>query len=193
MRGTLATPGEVLDFWFGQPAASTPRAEWFRKDPDFDALIQSRFGATLDAALTGQLRDWTLSNEGTLALIVVLDQFTRNTRRDTPGAFAGDAAALALAQALVASGGHHQLLPLQRWFAYLPFEHAEDMPAQRQSMQLFTGLAAQHPALADATVWAQKHHDVVARFGRYPHRNAILMRASTPEEVAFLSEPGSSF
>jgi len=192
-----ATAAEVLDFWFGEPPAQSPRGEWFRKDAGFDAQIQARFGATLEAALAGQLQGWTASSEGTLALIVVLDQFTRNISRnpgrDAAAAFAGDPQALALAQALVASGGHRDLLPLQRWFAYLPFEHAEDMAAQRQSMQLFTTLAAEHPALADATHWAQKHHDVVARFGRYPHRNAALGRVSTAEEEAFLREPSSSF
>jgi uncharacterized protein (DUF924 family) len=188
-----ATPAEVLAFWFGEPASATARAEWFRKDPALDTLIRHRFGATLQAALAGGLRDWDAQPGTALARIVVLDQFTRNSFRDTAQAFAGDALAVQAASALVASGGHLQLSPLQRWFAYLPFEHAEDLGLQAQSLQLFGALAAEHPALGDAFLWAQKHQAVVARFGRYPHRNALLGRESTAAELAFLREPGSSF
>ncbi len=190
---TLATAQDVLVFWFGEPAAAQPRPEWFRKDEAFDALIRQRFGGTLAAALAGGLRHWDATAQGALARIVVLDQFTRNAWRDTPRAFAGDALALAAAQALVAAGADGALLPLQRWFVYLPFEHAEDLALQQRAVQLFGALAEQHPGLADASVWAQKHHDVVARFGRFPHRNAILGRVSTAEEEAFLAQPGSRF
>ncbi len=188
-----ATPAEVLAFWFGEPASATARAEWFRKDPALDTLIRHRFGATLQAALAGGLRDWDAQPGTALARIVLLDQFTRNSFRDTAQAFAGDALAVQAASALVASGGHLQLSPLQRWFAYLPFEHAEDLGQQAQSLHLFGALAAEHPALGDALLWAQKHQAVVARFGRYPHRNALLGRESTAAESAFLREPGSSF
>lgn len=184
---------DILAFWFGEPPASQPRAEWFRKDAAFDGLIRQRFAATIETALAGGLRDWDAADAGALARIVVLDQFTRNTFRDAPGAFAGDALALSAAQALVARGGDLALTPLQRSFVYLPFEHAEDMPVQHESIRLFSALAAAEPTMADAQVWAQKHFDVVARFGRYPHRNAILGRVSTPAEVAFLSQPGSGF
>lgn len=195
MRAETAvqTPAEVLAFWFGQPAATTPRGEWFRKDTAFDGLIGQRFGATLQAALAGGLQAWRGQPDGALAYIVVLDQFTRNAFRDTAQAFAGDTLALQAAQGLVTSGGHLHLSPLQRWFAYLPFEHAEDLGLQAQSLQLFGALAAEHPALGDALLWAQKHQAVVARFGRYPHRNALLGRESTAAELAFLREPGSSF
>jgi uncharacterized protein (DUF924 family) len=189
----VTTPAEVLAFWFGQPTTTTPRPEWFRKDGAFDALIRQRFGATLQAALAGNLQAWCAQPDTALAHIVVLDQFTRNAFRDTAQAFAGDALALQAASALVANGGHLQLSPLQRWFAYLPFEHAEDMGRQAQSLQLFGALAAEYPALGDAHVWAQKHQAVVAQFGRYPHRNALLGRESTAEEAVFLQEPGSSF
>ena len=192
-RADLRTPAEVLAFWFGEPATTTPRAEWFRKDAAFDAHIRSHFGATVQAALAGGLLAWRGQASTALAYIVVLDQFTRNAFRDTAQAFAGDTLALQAAVALVASGAHLQLSPLQRWFVYLPFEHAEDMGAQAQSLQLFAALAAEHPALADAHLWAQKHQAVVARFGRYPHRNALLGRESTAEERAFLLEPGSAF
>ena len=181
----------VLDVWFGD--RDVARDEWFRKDPAFDASIRARFGAVLRAALAGELHDWPATPRGALAHIVVLDQFTRNAYRDTAQAFAGDTLALQAAVSLVTSGAHLQLSPLQRWFVYLPFEHAEDMDAQAQSLQLFAALAAEHPALADAQLWAQKHQAVVARFGRYPHRNALLGRASTAEELAFLREPGSAF
>ena len=185
-------PAEVLAFWFGEPPTEQPRAEWFRKDPAFDERVRQRFGAVLQQALDGGLRQWDVQPEGALARILVLDQFTRNAWRDTPRAFAGDALALAAAQALVAGGGDEKLPPLQRWFAYLPFEHAEDLAAQRLSLRLFAELARVHPALADAQHWAVKHAAVIERFGRYPHRNAIVGRAATPEEEAFLREPGSS-
>ncbi len=189
----VATHQEVLAFWFGQPAVEQARAEWFRKDPAFDRCITLQFGATVEAALMGGLAHWGTESEPTLARIVVLDQFTRNSLRDTPRAFAGDPRALAAARALVASGGHLALPPLQRWFAYMPFEHAEDLAAQEESMRLFDALAQQNPRLADARLWAHKHQAVIQRFGRYPHRNLVLGRLSTDEELAFLSEPGSSF
>lgn len=186
-----AAARDVLDFWFG--AGGQPRAEWFRKDPAFDAAVRERFGPLIESALQGGIDDWAASAQPALARIVVLDQFTRNVHRDTPAAFAGDAQALAAARQLVASGQDLGLAPLQRWFAYLPFEHAEDLAAQQESMRLFGQLAAEHPALADALAWARRHQVVIQRFGRFPHRNAILGRASTAEEAAFLREPGSSF
>jgi uncharacterized protein (DUF924 family) len=188
-----AAAAEVLAFWFGEPPASVPRAEWFRKDPAFDEAIHQRFGATLEAALAGGLGPWQRTPAGALASIVVLDQFTRNAFRDTPRAFAGDALALAAAEALVARGDDRLLAPLARWFVYLPFEHAESLEQQRRSVALFDALAAEHPAMADAREWAVKHQVIVERFGRFPHRNAILGRPSTPEELAFLRQPGSSF
>ncbi len=190
---TQTQPAEVLAFWFGQPPTEQPRAEWFRKDPVFDERIRQRFGGVLQHALDGGLQHWDRQPDGALARIVVLDQFTRNAFRGTPRAFAGDVQALAAAMALVAGGGDQQLPPLQRWFAYLPFEHAEDRAVQSQSLQLFAELARAHPALSDAQHWAVKHAEVIERFGRYPHRNVILKRASTAEEEAFLREPGSSF
>ncbi len=124
--------------------------------------------------------------------MLVLDQFTRNAYRDTPAAFAGDARALATAQDAVERGLDRSLKPFGRWFLYMPFEHAEDSAAQQRSLALF-GALAEDSGLAAPLEWAQKHADVIARFGRYPHRNAILGRTSTPEEVAFLSQPGSRF
>jgi uncharacterized protein (DUF924 family) len=184
---------EVLDFWFGLPATEVALPQWFRKDPAFDAQIAQRFGPTLAQALVGGLDAWQNTPASTVALVVVLDQFTRNTRRNTPGAFAGDAKALRIAQAMVARGDDRQLDCWQRSFVYLPFEHAEDLAAQAQAMKLFADLALEHPTTADQHRWAVKHAEIIEQFGRYPHRNLVLGRVSTPQELLFLAQPGSSF
>ena len=193
MSGLPDEAGAVLGFWFGDGAAA--RAEWFRKDAEFDALIRERFGALIERALRGELLEWQQSSDAALARIVLLDQFTRNVFRDTPRAFAGDALALAAARRMVGAAQDHTLAPLRRAFAYLPFEHAEDLAAQNESVRLFTELAAAAPApaLADMLDYAHRHHAVIARFGRFPHRNAVLGRPSTPEEQVFLEQPGSRF
>ena len=190
-----ALANAVLDFWFGAPGSpehGQSRAVWFRKDPAFDEEIRARFGGAVESALAGSFADWSASARGALALVILLDQFTRNIFRDTPRAFAGDARALATAQDAVARGLDRELALHERWFLYMPFEHAEDAAVQGRSLELFGALARE---LNDdgALEWARKHADVVFRFGRYPHRNAILGRASTPEEEAFLRGPGSSF
>lgn len=186
----------VLDFWFG--AEGTPehgrvRAEWFRKDAGFDAQIAQRFGPLVEQALAGGLTHWAARPAGALARIVLLDQFTRNMFRDTARAFAGDALALAAARALVADGADAALRPEQRVFAYLPFEHDESLGAQDESVRLFTALAAEAPALQGMLNYAHQHRAVIARFGRFVHRNELLGRVSTAEELAFLTEPGSRF
>lgn len=189
----------VLDFWFGppdHPGHAQPRPQWFQKDDAFDAQIRQRFGPLIERALIGDIDDWLtrpVEPLPALALVIVLDQFTRNAFRGTARAFAGDAMALQTARALVASGADRSLTGVQRQFAYLPFEHAEDLSHQRTAVQLYQQLAADEPARADLVVWAQKHLDIVARFGRFPHRNAALGRASTAEEAAFLLTPGSGF
>ena len=182
---------EILDFWFG-PAPHAARAEWFRKDPAFDATIRARFGAAIEAALAGAYGDWRAEPRGALARVLLLDQFTRNVFRDTPRAFAGDARALATAIGVVDAGLDRALDRYERWFLYLPFEHAEDAAMQERSLALFGALARDTGDRAPLE-WAEKHAAIVRRFGRYPHRNAILGRASTPEEIAFLQEPGSRF
>jgi uncharacterized protein (DUF924 family) len=193
------TPQDVLDFWFGAPGSpddGQPRRAWFVKKDAFDAAIRTRFGAVIDAALAGGLRDWDAAGpQGTLARILVLDQFTRNAHRGTPAAFAGDALALAAARDLVAQGADRTLPPLQRSFVYMPFEHAEDAAMQEKAVELFTALAAEHPApnVEDSLDYARRHQAVIARFGRFPHRNVILGRASTPEEAEFLRQPGARF
>ena len=180
---------EVLDFWFGDAPAA--RAEWFRKDPAFDAQIRERFGVLIEAVLAGA--SFGDSAAERLARIVVLDQFTRNIFRDTPRAFAGDALARSLARALTEAGDDLQLPPWQRAFAYLPFEHAENEALQDLSVRCFEVLAREAPELGDMLDYARRHHDVIRRFGRFPHRNAILGRTSTAQELAFLEQPGSRF
>jgi uncharacterized protein (DUF924 family) len=187
---------EVLDFWFGRPGEAhhlQTRPEWFRKDEAFDALIAQRFGALIEAGLRGELADWAHAPRSALALIVVLDQFTRNTRRGTAGMFAGDAQALAVSRALVAAGQDRHLAGVQRQFVYLPFEHSEVRADQVDCLRLFAQLESDEPALKGLLEWAQKHHDIVARFGRFPHRNAALGRPSTAAELEFLQQPGSGF
>jgi len=185
----------VLDFWFG-PIDET-RTVWFRQSDAFDAEIAQRFGALVEAALRSELSAWQATPQGSLATLLLLDQFTRNIFRGTPRAFAGDAQALALARQLVAAGQDQALPPLRRWFAYLPFEHAEDLAQQDEGVRLFSALAAESPAyaqtLASALDYAERHRAVIRRFGRFPHRNEILARASTPEEIEFLKQPGSRF
>jgi len=191
------TPQDVLDFWFGAPGsldAGKPRREWFVKKDEFDAVIGDRFGAAIEQALAGGLREWDAQGpRGALARILVLDQFTRNAHRNTPLSFAGDALALAAAKSLVDSGADRELPPLQRAFAYMPFEHAEDAYMQERAVELFGALAAEHPGFDEMLDYAHRHRGVIARFGRFPHRNEILGRASTPDEVEFLRQPGSRF
>ncbi|MGD9833939.1 MAG: DUF924 family protein [Piscinibacter sp.] len=184
-----ADAAAVLDFWFGDEPAARP--QWFRKDPAFDTQIGERFGALIDSTLAGgRFGDGPAER---LAALVVLDQFTRNVFRDTPRAFAGDAAALELALGL-RERGDDLMLPLwQRAFAYLPFEHAEDLALQDRAVDAFEGLAREHPQAASMLDYAHRHREVIRRFGRFPHRNAILGRASTADELAFLEQPGSRF
>ncbi|KQV51866.1 DUF924 family protein [Massilia sp. Root335] len=191
------TAQDVLDFWFGAPGspeAGQPRREWFVKQDAFDDTIRTRFGAAIAQALAGGLREWDAQGpQGQLARILVLDQFTRNAHCNTPLSFAGDSLALAAARALVDSGADRALAPLQRAFAYMPFEHAEDASMQERAVELFGVLAAEHPGFDEMLDYAHRHRGVIARFGRFPHRNEILGRASTPEEVEFLRQPGSRF
>ena len=187
--------GEVLEFWFGAPGsehAGKPRAQWFAKDAAFDAQIRERFGATIASALAGDLEHWGEEHASALALIVVLDQFTRNAFRDTPRAFCGDARALALARTLVDRRWDARLAPLERVFCYLPFEHSEDIADQCESLRLF-GLLRDDPQAGANYEWALKHYDVVERFGRFPHRNEIIGRDSTAQEIEFLRQGGSRF
>ena len=187
----------VLDFWFLPPdhlGHGAYRAEWFRKDEAFDATIRERFGAAIEAALYGRA-PVEKPDADLLATILLLDQFTRNIFRGTPRAFAGDAQALQIAESLVATGRDKNLTPFQRWFAYLSFEHGESMLDQERSVALFSALAREmkHETFDNACNYALRHRQVIERFGRFPHRNAILGRESTAAEIEFLKQPGSSF
>lgn len=187
---------KILDFWFlppDHPGHGQARMEWFRKDDGFDAQIRAYFGTLIDGAIAGDLGEWDATPHGALARLIVLDQFTRNVYRGTPRAFAGDAWALALAVAMTQQGLDQQLPPMLRAFVYLPFEHAEDLAMQARAVELFQRLSQTQPGFESMLDYALRHQEVIARFGRFPHRNTILGRASTPEEVEFLRQPGSSF
>ena len=178
------SPESVVHFWFTE---LTPK-DHFAKDAALDEAIRTRFGATLAAAARCELFAWRTSPEGRLAEILVLDQFSRNVYRDTPQAFAQDALALALAQELVASGQDRSLPLAQRSFAYMPYMHSESGLVHAQAVVLFD-----QPGMENTLRFELRHQAIIERFGRYPHRNAILGRPSTPEELAFLKEPGSGF
>lgn len=182
---------QILDFWFGTPDSDvygTARKIWFKADAAFDGEIRQRFADALDPAAAGAHDGMAATPEGALALTVLLDQFPRNIYRGTPRAFAFDAKALATARRAVEAGHDAAVPAFQRGFLYLPFEHSEDIADQERAVALFE-------ALGDANMldFAVRHRDIVARFGRFPHRNAILGRDTTPEEAAFLEQPGSSF
>ena len=177
-------PHTILHFWFNELTSK----QHFSKDADLDDVIRTRFGATLEAAARCELFAWRATPEGRLAEVLVLDQFSRNVYRDTPQAFAQDALALALAQELVASGQDRSLPLAQRSFAYMPYMHSESALVHTQAALLFA-----QPGLEDTLRFEQRHQAIILRFGRYPHRNAILGRQSTTEELVFLSEPGSGF
>ena len=178
------SPETVLQFWFEELTAR----QHFAKDAARDAAIGTRFGITLEAAARCELFAWRATAPGRLAEILVLDQFSRNVYRDTPRAFAHDAMALVLAQELVAGGHDRALPPAQRAFAYMPYMHSESRLVHTQAVQLFA-----QPGLEGNLAFALQHQAIIERFGRYPHRNAVLGRASSDEELAFLREPGSAF
>ena len=193
----------VLDFWLGAwplnaAALQRVQGQWFRKDEAFDAELRRRFEGTIADARAGRLDGWAEQAEGRLALLIVLDQFTRNAFRGRPESFAGDAQALAIALEGIARGHDATVPPMARIFCYLPLEHAEDADGQARSVALFETLRdapdAEPKAFFDVTLdYARQHQAVIARFGRFPHRNAILGRASTAEELAYLAQPGAGF
>jgi uncharacterized protein (DUF924 family) len=176
---------QVLDFWFQEAGP----AKWFGGGPEFDMLVAERLGGLHEQAASGALDGWAATAEGGLALCILLDQVPRNIFRGTPRAFASDGKALALARDLVARGLDLALPDDDRTFIYLPFEHAESLDDQRQSVRLFASRTL-NPTFLD---YACKHLVVIAEFGRFPHRNAILGRASTPAELDYLARPGAGF
>lgn len=187
------TAADVLFFWFGPSAErGKPHKRWFEKSEAFDREIRERFLPLHEDAAAGKLSHLKRSAADCLALIVVLDQLPRNMFRGTPRAFATDRLALEAARHALACGFDADLLPVERMFAYLPFEHSEVLADQTLACELTQPLAA-FPETAEAHRYAVLHRDIVLRFGRFPHRNAILGRASTPQEIEFLKGPGSSF
>lgn len=182
---------EVLHFWFGEGADyGKLHKRWFEKDPAFDAEVRSRF-SQLHARQTRE-GDWLEAPHDCLARIIVLDQFPRHIYRGTPRAFSSDPLALQAARHLVDKGWDRGMLPVERMFAYLPFQHSESLADQERAAELYEPLQA-FAETADTGRYAIAHRDIIRRFGRFPHRNAALGRASTPEEVEFLKQPGSSF
>lgn len=175
---------DILRFWF---EALEPK-QWWSKDAALDALIAECYAPLLASAARCELHAWRATPRGRLAEVIVLDQFPRQIHRDTPQAFACDPLALALAQEAVARGDDAALTPIERVFLYLPYMHSESAAIQQVSVALY-----ERNGLPDNLDFARRHKAIVDRFGRYPHRNAILGRASTPEEIAFLAEPGSRF
>lgn len=194
---------DVLDFWFGAyvdevQCASQQSALWWGKNSQMDRQIQAMFESDLRALAQGRREDWLQTSHGRLAAIIVLDQFSRNIYRGTPQAFANDSQALQLCEEGLAMGADRQLRPLQRVFFYLPLEHSESLAQQVRCVTLFETLknnvALENRMLfSDYLDFAQRHKAIIEQFGRFPHRNAVLGRQSTPEETQFLKQPGSAF
>ena len=185
MPGQRDQAGEVLAFWFGE---TRPR-QWFAKDAAFDGLVRDRFFGLTRQALVGEIDAWGAEAAGSLALVLLLDQFPRQIWRDTAMAFAGDPQALALSLRAVEKGWlEEEPEPARRQFWLMPLMHSEDLAVQEAALPLFERFA--DPRTAD---FARRHRDAIARFGRFPHRNAVLGRVSSAEELAFLQTPGSRF
>jgi len=180
----MLTYSDIIKFWFEE---ITPQ-QWWVKDATFDCMLTERFQATLNSAIQGELYLWRQSALGRLAEVLVLDQFSRNIYRDEARAFLADPLALALAQEAVYQGADTDMSLEQQKFIYMPFMHSESLIVHEQAVELFS-----KPGLEDNLAFEHKHKKIIERFGRYPHRNSILGRVSTPEELAFLTEPGSSF
>lgn len=178
------TPDAVLEFWFSE----IEEKFWWIKDEAFDQQIRERFGALHSRAHCCELFEWRATPRGRLAEVIVLDQFSRNMFRGQPGSFASDTLALALAQEAVAAGADRALPPRERTFIYMPYMHSESLLVHAEAVRLFRDHG--QPGNYEFEI---KHRDIIAKFGRYPHRNGILGRISTPEEVEFLKMPGSSF
>jgi uncharacterized protein (DUF924 family) len=186
---------EVLDFWFGsegEPGYGEFRAEWFRKDPAFDAEVTERFASLYEEAAAGDLDGWRDDARSCLALVILLDQFPRNMFRGDGRTHATDGKALETSKYSVEHALDRELPAFQRMFLYMPYMHSENAEDQRRSVGMF-GRLAEEPGAPDVTSYAVGHKEIVERFGRFPHRNAILGRRTTPEEAEFLKTEGSSF
>ncbi len=184
MPNTIQTSETVLDFWFHE---LEPR-QWWAKDAELDALISERFGSLHERACRAELDEWRSAPRGRLAEVIVIDQFSRNIHRESARAFAADGMALVLAQEAVAGGHDAELSANEKAFLYLPYMHSESARIHEEAVRLYSA-----PGLENNLEFEHKHKVIIDRFGRYPHRNAILGRNSTPEEIEFLKQPGSSF
>ena len=185
----------LLDFWFapeGDPEREKHRPIWFKSTPEFDAAVRGNFLADHERAAKGALSAWEAMPDSALALILLLDQVPRNIFRGDPRTYATDGTARAAAERALAQGFDQSLPPVWRAFFYMPFVHSEDLADQRRALALFAALPPD-PERPGERRAARHHHDIIARFGRFPHRNAILGRPSTPEEISFLADPDSSF
>ncbi|MBL4666609.1 MAG: DUF924 domain-containing protein [Sneathiella sp.] len=182
---------KILNFWFhpeDHPDYGTARVEWFRKDPKFDAEIKQNFLFLYVKAKEGQLLQWTENRQGCLALILLFDQFSRNMFRDSPDAFQTDGKAREIARLVLSNGFFNDYKPLEKTFIVLPLEHSENMPDQKKSVELFKSFGNENEI-----TYAERHYDVIAKFDRFPHRNEVLSRVSSEDEITFLSGPNSSF
>jgi uncharacterized protein (DUF924 family) len=196
-------PDDILNFWFGDASHSPAKAAdrmsiWFEADPAMDARIRTRFAAAVEAAARGKLAAWTAAPRPALALVLLLDQFPRNIWRGTARAFAHDGQALAIARQAVAAGFVRELAPIEQPFMTLPFQHSESLVAQHESVRLSREIVAMAPAewrtiLETFAPFADRHLEIIERFGRFPHRNAVLGRVSTPDEEAWLAGGGETF
>jgi uncharacterized protein (DUF924 family) len=180
---------DILEFWFSENVVAN--GLWFKANPDFDRSINDNFASDHARAREGDYDDWQKTPEGTLALLIALDQFPRNLFRHSPFAFAADEKAQAIATLAVDRGYDQSLEPLRRVFMYMPFEHAESLPLQQRSIQLFGGLTGKEFEVHRD--FAKRHHELIKRFGRFPHRNAVLGRISTAEELAYLADHPNEF
>ena len=189
-----SNPQEILDFWFGcegEEGYGEFRNEWFQKDEEFDRQIRERFQQDHERAARGEYDGWQNAPESCLALVILLDQFPRNLFRDDPRTHATDGKALGISRESIQKDFDRKLPPFQRHFLYMPFMHSEEAEDQRRSVELFRKLAEEGGP--DVVEFAEGHRDIVERFGRFPHRNEVLGRETTPEEAEFLEQPGSSF
>lgn len=198
-EASLPAPQEVVDFWFGVPGSPEwlqTRTEWFSADPAFDALIEARFGGLLQRYLHGELEDDPDIQDQLvtkLARIVVCDQFSRNVWRGRARAFALDPIAMATSRTLIDTPDERAMPAVQRQFVYMPLVHSEALADQEQAVALFQALAEEASTMRESLESAIRHKDVIVRFGRFPHRNEVLRRHSTEEELAFMKQPGSRF
>lgn len=186
---------EIMEFWFGDTTEF--RQEWFQKNPEFDEKIRQKFGEDLEAAIRGEYDDWAKTPEGRMALIILLDQFSRNLFRGSPRSFGQDDKALELTLEGIELGHDLKVPPIQRTFFYLPLEHSEELEMQNLALkkygELLEAQGEEDYVAKQSLEYARRHHVIIERFGRFPHRNEVLGRESTPEELHFLTQPNSSF